>query len=102
MHEIDLRSVIFTCKPFEGDVFEISDINLINYPMGRNLFYVNDILCKSVSIDGVDVREMQFVGMTATGRVIASQSVNSITFSENEGIYYIDNIPCQKITLSFK
>lgn len=100
MHEIDLRSVTFTCKPFEGDVFEMSDINLINYPMGRNLFYVNEILCESVSIDGVDVREVQFVGTTATDRIIASKSVNSITFSENEGIYYIDNIPCQKVTIT--
>ncbi len=100
MHEIDLRSVTFTCKPFEGDVFEISDINLINYPMGRNLFRVDDILCSSVCIDGVDVREVQFVGTTTTGRVIPSQSVNSITFSENEGIYYIDNIPCQKVTIT--
>lgn len=101
MPEIDLRSAIFTCKPFEGDVFKTSDINLINYPMGRNLFYVNDILCKSVSVNGVDVREVQFVGATATGRIIPTQSVNSITFSEDEGIYYIDNIPCQKVTLTF-
>lgn len=101
MSEIDLRSVTFTCKPFEGDVFEISDINLINYPMGRNLFRVNEVLCESVHINGVDVREVQFAGTTATGRVIATQSVNSITFSENEGIYYIDNIPCQKVTLTF-
>lgn len=99
MHEIDLRSAIFTCKPFEGEVFEISDINLINYPMGRNLFYVNDILCSSVTINNIDVREVTFVGITATGRVIPSQSVNSITFNESEGIYYIDNIPCQKVTI---
>ena len=101
MHEIDLRSVTFTCTPFDGDVFETKDINLINYPMGRNLFYVNDILCKSVSIDGVDVLQVRFVGATATGRIIPTQSVNSITFSEDEGIYYIDNIPCQKVTLTF-
>ena len=92
MHEIDLRSVTFTCTPFEGNVFEASDINLINYPMGRNLFHVNDILCKNVSVNGIDVREVQFVGATATGRIIPTQSVNSITFSEDEGIYYIDNI----------
>ena len=101
MHEIDLRSVTFTCIPFEGNVFETSDINLINYPMGRNLFRVNEILCESVCIDGVDVLEVQFAGTTATGRVIPTQSVNSITFSEDEGIYYIDNIPCQKVVLTF-
>lgn len=101
MHEIDLRSVTFTCTPFEGNVFETSDINLINYPMGRNLFRVNEILRESVSVNGIDVREVQFVGATATGRIIPTQSVNSITFSEDEGIYYIDNIPCQKVTLTF-
>ncbi len=100
MHEIDLRSVTFTCKPFEGDVFEVGDINLINYPMGRNLFYVDERLCESVHINGVDVREVRFVGTTATGRIVASQSVNSVTFSD-EGIYYIDNIPCQKVTANF-
>ena len=101
MNEIDLRSVTFTCTPFDGNVFETSDINLINYPMGRNLFHVNDILCKNVSVNGIDVREVQFVGATATGRIIPTQSVNSITFSEDEGIYYIDNIPCQKVTITF-